>query len=191
MKIPDKSLDTRFERMIFLAFIYSLAIFTAAFLVSYFMCGAFSDGQKYVTLSPFYSDDALSLIYSAAHALIPSVALLCAMFLSSLTPLGSIISAVCLVWRGAALGCCVAAVADRALVTGSRWTVCAVILYFLSSVLIFVLSALSSVYRKMICCAYASDEPGVAASLVYELLKLFLVISGAIFTLSLVSIILL
>lgn len=191
MKISDKYIDQRFERTIFLSFIYSLAIFTAAFLTSYLIFGSIIGGSKYVLTSPFYLGDTFSIFYSSAHALAPAFIILCILFLSAITPFGSFLSALCLIWRGACLGCTVAAVARQALLPASRWTICAVILYFLSSVLLFVLSSLTSVYRKMLSCAYFCDEPGTVVSLFFELIKLFLVISGTIYSISLFTIILL
>ncbi len=191
MGITDTALDKRFERIIFLSFIYSLAIFASSFFVSYILCGSLSGGASFKLLDPIYRGDTLSFVYSSARALIPSVFAVGLIFLSAFTPLGSILQSVCLLWRGACLGCCVSAIASRSLIGTSKWTVCAVILYFLASVLIFILASLSSVYRKMVIYAYASEEYSEMSGISVDIIKLFLVISGAIYTLSFISIILL
>ena len=191
MEITETALDKRFERIVFLSFIYSLAIFASAFFASYILCGAISDDMTFSLADPIYSGDTLSSVYSVVRVLIPAAIAVAVIFLSAFTPLGSVLQTLCLIWRGACLGACVSAIASRALIGTSKWTVCAVILYFLASVLIFILASLASVYRKMTSYAYAREEYSAVAGISVDIVKIFLVISGAIYTLSLISIILL
>ena len=191
MEITGTALDKRFERIIFLSFIYSLTVFAAAFFVSYILCGSLDGEVSFRLTDPIYKGDTLSLVYSVSRALIPSVFAVGLTFLSAFTPHGNLLQSVCMVWRGACLGCCVSAIASRSLIGTSKWTVGAVILYFLASVLIFILASLACVYRKMVAYAYASEEYSEVSGISVDIIKLFLVISGAIYVLSLISIILL
>ncbi len=178
------------ERIVFLTFIYSLGIFTASFLFTYLAFNKAAIGYTYSLANPIVFDDFASFVYSVARALLPSTITAFLIFLSAFTPLGSMVSTLCLLWRGCCLGCALSVVSNSAIEDSGKFISAGVLLYFMASVMLCVIAALASLYRKCISISYSDENYTLSAIFSANFIKSFLVTSGAEYMLALIAIIL-
>ncbi len=178
------------ERLVFITFIYSLGIFTASFLVSYLIFNDTELKYTYSLSNPIIHGDPASFVYSVSRALLPSTITSFVIFLSAFTPIGSMVSALSLLWRGCCLGCVISTVSNGAIEESGKFIAAGVLLYFMASVMIFIIVSLASLYRKYISHSYAREDYVHAATLSVNFIKSFLVINGATYLFSLIAIIL-
>lgn len=170
-------------------FLQCIGIFIASFVFSYFIFQKIHTGCIYIITEPFDTRDGVSLVLSCVKVLFPCTVLLCAVLLSAFTVLGRAVSVICAVWRGSCLGCLTALVGVGA-VFGTNTTIgIGLSLYFISTVLMLILSSCASVYAKCICKGHSEEKYSETFSLSVEFIKLFLIISGAIYITYLISII--
>jgi len=100
------------------------------------------------------------------------------------------ITALLCIWKGVAFGvdaCLIMKGTVRGISDHWTWSLA---VFFIASVLIVALAAVSRVYSDVICYTFAADERRYTASLAMEYVKLFLLISGGIFLLGAISTIL-
>lgn len=169
-------------------FLMTLPFFVVSLFISYLFWKLFSVSKIYMFTSPYSMGDGfISLLSDIAESLFPCTAALVLIYFSVYTSVGKYLSAFIGIWRGLSLGCFISVYSSNATYgIGVPGGIIAS-LYFLSSVLLFALSAYASVHAKTVSYKFISRERRNILPANAEFTKSFLVISGVIYLTSVIS----
>lgn len=127
-------------------------------------CGTL-EVARYLLCCTFPAAVSLLVVYAAAH-----------------TVMSHVIGMTVLCVRGLVLGC-IGGLIGMGAEVGVHCSL-ALTLYFLATVLIIVLAALSDIFSKCLCRVYADPVPSLARELFFEYLRVFSVLAGGVFVLT-------
>ena len=164
------------------AFLFYLAGTVIACLAGYLYYLAFGAGGSYaiVTCVNSIADFTNSQTLNVIEAFV--------LFVAVYTVCFKCIGAILIAVRGACLGVSAYLFMNNCLVGISDEFVWSLIAYFMSTVAFIVLVSISSVYSEVICATHVSRNRMNMRSLVVEYSKLFLTISGIVFTLGCITV---
>lgn len=122
-----------------------------------------------------------SRIGSVILSQLPRTVWLLALYLSVFTVWGSLLSYALSAWHGLSLGCALALLRSGSLVLSGSAPALPVLFGFLSTVLLLLLAALTSVYARVLCSACLKEDGETRTVLLLEYTGLFWIISGAVY----------
>ncbi len=117
------------------------------------------------------------------RALIPSAAGMLAVYLSAYTIFPGAVSAAVIAWRGLCLGCAGGLMKSGAAVSLAPTWGTALTLYFAASVCVMLAASVARVYSLALCRTYADGTGTTRRGMAREFLRLWLMLSGAVFLL--------
>lgn len=170
-------------------FIIYIAFVAVSFALAYPATAVFCKGRIFTVVEPMSIEGAPGVIGGVVTSQIPTALVLMILFASTFTVISKWIGGLLCVWRGACLGVSVSLM-GKGVVGGitDEWT-WSLALYFTVTVAFAALSAVSAVYSDVICRMHGNGERKYAVSVTAEYIKLFLVMSGGIFILGGISVI--
>ncbi len=180
------------SRRLAIRFLAGLLLFALSFLTGFLLAPTvpLMDNGVFLAVSPVTGGHPVSAVLSVFRCLLPSAIALFGIYAAAHTPWTAAISGAVIVWRGICLGCAGALMKNGTVVSIGRNWVPALILYFAASVLILLLAVCSHPVSLYLCRAYADEDIRRFREAAVEWLRLFLVLSGAVFAMGTAAVLL-
>ncbi len=148
-----------------------------AFGVSFLIYQILEPAAYFRPVSPLIRGDLISLLLSLITGQLPSLLLLAILFTSVFFIGGRTLGYILCSWKGATLGCLCSLILSGRL---SHTVFYAVLFYFLSAVILVLLSAYAAIYSDCILKTHAAGEYRLASALSREYILCFLTLSGGV-----------
>ncbi len=180
------------SRRLAIRFLAGLLLFALSFLTGFLLSPTvpLADDGVFLAVSPVTGGHPASAVLSVLRCLFPSAIALSGIYAAAHTPWPTAVSGAVIVWRGICLGCAGAFMKNGTVISiGQHW-IPALILYFAASVLIILLASCSHPVSLYLCRAYADGDIRRFREAAVDWLRMFLVISGAVFAMGAAAVLL-
>lgn len=180
------------SRRLAIRFLAGLLLFALSFLTGFLPAPVIplTDGGVFLAVSPVTGGHPIAAVLSVFRCLLPSAIALSGIYAAAYTPWTTGISGTVLVWRGLCLGCAGGLMKNGTVVSIGRHWVPALILYFAATVLMILLASCAHPVSRYLCRTYADGDVRRFREASAEWLRLFLVLSGSIFTMGAAAVLL-
>ena len=172
-------------------FLLFLLLFALSCGISFAAVPAFLPDGYFLAVRPVNGGTFFGTVFSVLRCAFPAAGTLTVLWIAAHTSVPQILSGMVILYRGVCLGCAGRLMACGAVVSIGRHWMPALALYFAATVPVLLLAALSQVYSLGFCRTYADRMSRIRHELEREYLHLFLILSGGIFLLSGIGILLL
>lgn len=191
LQIRGSSAGQPFRRLA-IRFLAGLLLFALSFLTGFLPVPALplADGGVFLAVSPVTGGHPISAVLSVFRCLLPAAIALFCIYAASHTPWTTVISGIVIVWRGICLGCAGVLMKNGTVVSIGRHWVPALILYFAATVLMILLASCAHPVSLYLCRTYADGDIRRFREAAAEWLRLFLILSGVVFTLGAAAVLL-
>lgn len=158
-----------------------------AFGITFAIYSLFQNGTRYQVTTPLVFEDLTDCIYSLCLSQTGDTVALLILFISGFAVGARGVSFLLCLWRGISFGCVVSLLSSGLLIGYAETWYAGLLLSFLATILFILLSSYVSVYSDCILRTYSTRKRRYTSSLTREYCLCFLILSGSILSVGIVS----